>query len=66
MFDIVTTLFESLVSFLETLISYVNFVITNIASLFQVFDYVPPILKAPCILALSIIVVLGVKKAVLA
>ena len=66
MFDIVTTLFESLVSFLETLISYVNFVITNISSLFQVFDYVPSILKAPCILTLSIIVVLGVKKAVLA
>ena len=66
MFDIITTLFESLVSFLETLIAFVNFIVTNVTSLFQVFNYVPTILQAPLIMAMSIIVVLGVKKAVLA
>ena len=61
MFDIVTTLFESLVSFLETLIAFVNFIVTNVASLFQVLNYVPSILQAPLIMAMSIIVVLGVQ-----
>lgn len=66
MFDIISTLFESLVSFLETLIKFIGFVITNVNSLFQVFNYIPTILQAPCIMALAIIIVLGVKKAVLA
>lgn len=65
MLDIISTLFESLVSFLETLIKFVGFIITNVNSLFQVFNYIPTILQAPCIMALAIIIVLGVKKAVL-
>lgn len=66
MFDIISTLFESLVSFLETVILFVQFVITNVANFFQVINWMPNIIKAPISLALVIIVVLGIKKAVLA
>ena len=65
MLDIISTLFESVVSFLETLVEFVGFVITNVSSLFQVFNYIPSIIKAPCIMALGIVVVLGIKKDVL-
>lgn len=65
MLDIISTLFESVVSFLETLIEFVGFVITNVSSLFQVFNFIPSIIKAPCIMALGIVVVLGIKKDVL-
>ena len=66
MLDIISTLFESMVSFLETLIAFVGFVINNVSSLFQVFNYIPTILQGPLIMATSIVIVLGVKKAVLA
>lgn len=65
MLDIISSLFESVVSFLETLVEFVSFVATNVMSLFQVFDYIPSILKGPCVMALGICVVLGIKKAVL-
>lgn len=65
MLDIISSLFESVVSFLETLVEFVSFVATNVMSLFQVFDYIPVILKAPCVMALGICIVLGIKKAVL-
>lgn len=65
MLDILSALFESLVSFLETIVSLVTFVTNNVGSLFTVFNYVPPILRGPCIMALTIIIVLGIKRAVL-
>lgn len=66
MLDIIVALFESLVSFLETLIKFVQFVVANVGSVFSILNNLPTILKAPCIMALSIIFVLGIKKAVLA
>lgn len=66
MLDIIVSLFESIVSFLETLVKFVGFVATNVTSLFQIFDFIPPILQAPLIMALGICIVLGIKKAVLA
>ena len=66
MFDIITTLFESFVSFLETLIKFVNFLISNITTLFNVLNYIPPLMRAPLVMALSVVIVLGIKKAVFA
>lgn len=65
MFNIISALFESIVGFLQTLVSFVSFLINNVGSLFNVFNYIPSILQGPCIIALTIIIVLGVKKAVL-
>lgn len=66
MLDIIAAIFESIVSFLETLVSLIGFVVSNVNNLFSMFSYVPTIIRAPLIMALAICIVLGIKKAVLA
>lgn len=66
MFDIIASLFESMVSFLQNLISFVGFIMENVEIIFEVFNYIPSVLQAPVIMAVTIMITLGIKKAVLA
>lgn len=64
MFDIISVLFESLVSFIENILTIINFIISSVPMLFNVLNLIPSFMIAPTIMALSIIIIVGVKKVV--
>lgn len=64
MLDILSVLFESLVSFIENILSMINFTISSIPTLFNILNLIPSFMAGPAIMALSIVIIVGIKKVV--